>query len=209
MPLPSDQLRQAVMDAIAKSRLGVRRFEAKHGLHKWELRGILDPARRQSPSVDKARKICEALGLEFYIGPPRKSTITELKEKLLTQEEQKAIPPEVERALESIIADRLDQEKLLSEAAAHIEKILRRLEEAASVRRQSMPTRTPGGVPVEIARALDLPDDCTLKDALVVTYEAMAALAEHRKTEEILDDLDQRWPASEVPVRGAKKRGAK
>ena len=118
MPLPSDQLRQAVMDAIAKSRLGVRRFEAKHGLHKWELRGILDPARRQSPSVDKARKICEALGLEFYIGPPRKSTITELKEKLLTQEEQKAIPPEVERALESIVADRLDQEKLLSEAAA-------------------------------------------------------------------------------------------
>ena len=37
----------------------------------WSLRGILDPARKQSPSVDRAAEICRAVGLEFYIGPPR------------------------------------------------------------------------------------------------------------------------------------------
>jgi len=35
------------------------------------LRGFIDPSREQIPSIDKAAKIAEAVGLEFYIGPPR------------------------------------------------------------------------------------------------------------------------------------------
>lgn len=68
---PSDLLRQAIQDALAESKMGARRFEVEHGLHKWALRGLLDPLRRQAPSVDRAKEICTALGLEFYIGPPR------------------------------------------------------------------------------------------------------------------------------------------
>ena len=51
--------------------MGMRRFEAEHGLKPWSLHGILDPARQQTPSVERAAQICEALGLEFYVGSPR------------------------------------------------------------------------------------------------------------------------------------------
>ena len=43
-------------------------------LPRWALRGILDLSRRQSPSMDKAAEICEALGLELYVGPPRSTS---------------------------------------------------------------------------------------------------------------------------------------
>ena len=66
---PSDQIRRAVQDALAAAGVGARRFESAHGLRPWALRGILDPARRQAPSVDRAAEICAALGLALSIGP--------------------------------------------------------------------------------------------------------------------------------------------
>ncbi|MYA36663.1 MAG: hypothetical protein F4Y34_08365 [Gammaproteobacteria bacterium] len=33
----------------------------------------MDPSRKQVPTVDRAAVIAAALGLEFYLGPPRKS----------------------------------------------------------------------------------------------------------------------------------------
>ena len=66
---PSDQIRRAVQDALAAAGVGARRFETAHGLRPWTLRGILDPARRQAPSVDRAAEICAALGLALSIGP--------------------------------------------------------------------------------------------------------------------------------------------
>ena len=68
---PSESIREAVQNAVRKSGAGARRFELDNGLRPWSLRGILDPRRKQSPSVDRAAEICRALGLEFYIGPPR------------------------------------------------------------------------------------------------------------------------------------------
>lgn len=41
------------------------------GLTRDAIRSVL---RGRSPSVDRAAEICEALGLEFYIGPPRSGT---------------------------------------------------------------------------------------------------------------------------------------
>ena len=66
---PSDQIRRAVQDALEAAGVGARRFETAHGLRPWALRGILDPARRQAPSVDRAAEICAALGLALSIGP--------------------------------------------------------------------------------------------------------------------------------------------
>ncbi len=51
--------------------MGVRRFETARGLKSGALHGMLDPARQQVPSLDRGADICAALGLEFYIGPPR------------------------------------------------------------------------------------------------------------------------------------------
>ena len=71
----SDQIRARVLAALKAEGIGARRFEEKHKLKKWSLRGFLDPERNQSPSVDRAKEICDALGLEFYIGPPRPSGV--------------------------------------------------------------------------------------------------------------------------------------
>lgn len=75
MPMPSDkpfnQLRRAIQESLRRSGVGVRRLESKLGLKPWSLRGILDRTRPQVPSVDRAFEISKALGLEFYIGPPR------------------------------------------------------------------------------------------------------------------------------------------
>ena len=66
---PSEQIRRAVRDALEAAGVGARRFEAAHGLRPWALRGILDPTRRQAPSVDRAAEICAALGLTLSIDP--------------------------------------------------------------------------------------------------------------------------------------------
>lgn len=68
---PFNQLRRAIQISLRRSGVGVRRLESKLGLKPWSLRGILDRTRPQVPSVDRAFEISKALGLEFYIGPPR------------------------------------------------------------------------------------------------------------------------------------------
>ncbi len=70
MPTPSERIRQAVRGALDGAAMGARRFERARGLKPWTLRGLMDPERRQIPSVDRAAEICEALGLELTIGPP-------------------------------------------------------------------------------------------------------------------------------------------
>jgi len=60
-----------VADALARSGKGVLAFEMEHGLKPSSIKAIVSPALRQTPSIDKAEMIARALGLEFYIGPPR------------------------------------------------------------------------------------------------------------------------------------------
>ncbi len=74
---PTEILRDAVAAELLKHDVGLRKFEDDIGLKPWNLRGLMDPARKQSPSVDRAAGICRALGLEFYIGPPRGSAPAE------------------------------------------------------------------------------------------------------------------------------------
>ena len=177
MPTPSEQLRQAIQDVLTKSKMGARSFELKHGLRKWALRGLLDPVRRQSPSVDKAKELCEALGLEFYIGPPRKGALKELQEKLLTPEEMAQIPPEVQQALEDIIYER--DKSLWREAVESLEKALREAKKAAD-RFDREILLNPNNVPVDTVRALGLPPDCTAEEALTAMGEALAKIERQR-----------------------------
>ena len=78
--LPSDQIREVVSRALEDAKVGARRLEKQYGLQPWSLKGILDPARKQSPSVGRAAEICDALDLEFYIGPPRAQESTAVPE---------------------------------------------------------------------------------------------------------------------------------
>jgi len=60
-----------VADALARSGKGILAFELEHRLKPSSIKAIVSPALRQTPSIDKAEMIAQALGLEFYIGPPR------------------------------------------------------------------------------------------------------------------------------------------
>lgn len=66
---PSERIRDAVREALDGAAMGARRFERARGLRPWTLRGLLDPKRKQAPSVDRAAEICGALGLELRIAP--------------------------------------------------------------------------------------------------------------------------------------------
>ena len=66
-----EKFRMLVADALARSGKGVLAFEMEHGLKPSSIKAIVSPALRQTPSIDKAEMIARALGLEFYVGPPR------------------------------------------------------------------------------------------------------------------------------------------
>lgn len=57
----------------------VNSFEAKHGWTQGYLRAVVrTDNKKTNPNIDRARQIAEALGLEFYIGPPREPVVTTL-----------------------------------------------------------------------------------------------------------------------------------
>ena len=74
--LPSDLLQRELRTALARSGLSHRGLEAELGLKNWALKGYLDATAPRVPSVDRAEEIARALGLEFYIGPPRATATT-------------------------------------------------------------------------------------------------------------------------------------
>jgi SOS-response transcriptional repressor LexA len=52
----------------------VNSFEAKNGWPQGYLRAVVrSDEKRTKPNIERAKEIAEALGLEFYIGPPRKA----------------------------------------------------------------------------------------------------------------------------------------
>lgn len=70
IPATTQLLLNAVQNGV--SRAGSRaKLEQAAGLPENILRGLLATDHTRIPSVENAKKIAEALGLEFYIGPPR------------------------------------------------------------------------------------------------------------------------------------------
>jgi SOS-response transcriptional repressor LexA len=69
----SEYLRKEVLRRYEESGLSQRRFERSLGLREWSLKGMLDKSAPRVPSIDIAKEVADALGLDFYIGPPRPS----------------------------------------------------------------------------------------------------------------------------------------
>jgi len=67
----SEHFRRLVTDAYKRSGKGILAFEKDLGLNPSSIKAIVSEGLRQNPSIDKAERIALALGLEFYIGPPR------------------------------------------------------------------------------------------------------------------------------------------
>lgn len=72
--MDSDQksFNQIVAERLKELETNAFAMENSAGLKKDTIRSVVRPDDRQSvPRVDTAKKICDALGLEFYIGKPR------------------------------------------------------------------------------------------------------------------------------------------
>lgn len=69
-----EQFRACVTEALKRSGDSPITAANKLNLKRDAIRGVI---RGASPSIDRAAEIAEALGLEFYIGPPRSETIAE------------------------------------------------------------------------------------------------------------------------------------
>ena len=111
---PFEKIRNAIRDSLRRSGVGARTLESKLGLRPWSLRGILDARRPQVPSVDRAFEICQALGLEFYIGPPRDPSARPASASAAGDTKIDAEPPEWARRLRDDM--RRDITKILGQA---------------------------------------------------------------------------------------------
>ncbi|MFD2172604.1 S24 family peptidase [Rhodobacter lacus] len=61
-----------ILSRLDELDLNVNQAEARAGLPQGYIRGVIrNDEKRAIPNLDKAARICEALGLEFYFGPPR------------------------------------------------------------------------------------------------------------------------------------------
>lgn len=61
-----------ILERLSQLGENVNSFEAKQGWAQGYLRAVVrNDDKRSRPNIDRAKVIAEALGLEFYIGPPR------------------------------------------------------------------------------------------------------------------------------------------
>ncbi len=68
----SDAFAKAVQDQLAELGTNAFAFEKRAGLPVDAVRSVIrDDDKRAIPRINRAKQICDALGLEFYIGPPR------------------------------------------------------------------------------------------------------------------------------------------
>lgn len=64
-------LQKAVAERLKALETNAFAFEQAHGLPEDAVRSILSGTKKLGTSLNKAQVVCEALGLELYIGPPR------------------------------------------------------------------------------------------------------------------------------------------
>jgi len=71
MDKPFSEIVSARLSALETNAFAV---EKQHGLKSDTIRSVIrTDQRRATPNIDRAKEICDALGLEFYIGPPRET----------------------------------------------------------------------------------------------------------------------------------------
>ena len=114
---PSEEIRETIRRVLQDWEIGARQLEARIGLKKWSLRGILDPTRPGAPSVDRAAEICAALVLEFRVGSAvNASSWPELSRRL---QEAAAIAESLELRGHLLSADLSEHDAQLYQDIAH------------------------------------------------------------------------------------------
>lgn len=169
--MPDLRYLQTILDAARRSSRSEREISrAATGSHA----AISQIKTGRVPSVERIRRLCDALGLEFYIGPPRKGRLKELEERVLTPEERARIPPELRQAMEEVVEK--DDTEFRREALAGLDRTLRwAIEKAEAI---SADLRPPNVVPADLARFLGLKDNCTLQEALAAIEAQRRQLGE-------------------------------
>ena len=129
-----------VREEIERQGLSIRSVALRGSL---PVRSVHSTLTGHVPSIERAAEVADALGLEFYIGPPR-DTLEDIKRSVLTPEERAAIPPEVDRALEEVVAER--DAEMLREAAEGLDRVRRWIRAKAAAEAASrLPPADPAG----------------------------------------------------------------
>ena len=130
---PAEIIRGAVRKRLRQDSLGARRFEELNGLRRNSLHGILRKSQPKVPSVNLAAEICSALGLEFYIGPPK--------------DRDTEIPRDVLRAIKEVVHNR--DQQILMQAMQAVENTIRRFRDLAAEPEQTQRARRDSLTPME------------------------------------------------------------
>ncbi len=73
--LPFDEIVRARLKELGKTAFAV---EQESDLPADAIRNVLRSTKKEGPSLARAKELCDALGLDFYIGPPRDNGPIEL-----------------------------------------------------------------------------------------------------------------------------------
>ena len=76
MTTPREILAKGMRETLMRDETSVYALAKKAGLPKRSVQSVLSG---HAPSIDRAAEICEAFGLEFYIGPPRDRSLPEVR----------------------------------------------------------------------------------------------------------------------------------
>ncbi len=109
-----------VVEYLNRERTSPISAALKAGLNRDAIRSVL---RGRTPSVDRAAEICDALGLEFYIGPPRPAPDSTDRRDSPSTSDAELSPKEISAALDmapgASVADVVtEMERRLSAAAS-------------------------------------------------------------------------------------------
>ncbi|MFG5381016.1 helix-turn-helix transcriptional regulator [Yoonia sp. R2-816] len=73
MSMSKKSFEDLVLERVEALKKGVQAIEIEAGLPPDAIRNVIRSSKKSGPTLTRAREICDALGLEFYIGPPRET----------------------------------------------------------------------------------------------------------------------------------------
>ena len=158
-----DRLVSILRDVLEIRGESVRSVALRAGIPVRSLQGVFEG---KTPSIDRAAQICAALGLQFYIGPPRGQALDELGHAVMRYQDD--YTEELDRGAKDAIVHRQRHDA----AARAFNRLSRYESEASSEPEQHAPPAA------HVPEAVQAPAEADSADALSVSAEAPSASAD-------------------------------
>ena len=103
---------QRIRDRLSETGQTLHGAAVAHGLPRDALRSVLDG---HEPKLSRAIAICEALDLEFYIGPPRVVEVDEALRREISHDVPEDLVPVRDREIAAVITSLADEYEALND----------------------------------------------------------------------------------------------